>query len=189
MRLRGWPVPYVDPREPVLRSENWIGQDIDASMVEHYEAWRFFTSGQFNQLRSVSADWRSGAESSPIPSGVDSVIEVWEILFYLTELFELAARLFLTHTTHEEEIKVEVTLNGLLGRGLVVGQRNRAPFVGLYQTSVPSLSNSVSVPRDALVAEPREHAVTMARYFFTRFGWSPPVEQLRGQQQELFDRP
>src|SRR4051812_18703599 len=61
--FRGWPVPFIDQREPLVRGEDWIGQDVDAEMVNHYEAWRFFTSGQFNQLRSVSADWRGGREA------------------------------------------------------------------------------------------------------------------------------
>ena len=84
VRMRGWPVPYADyGRDPLLRGDDWVGQDIDADMVSHYEAWRFFTSGQFSHLRSVSADWREGAEASHVPGSVDAVIEVWEILFYL----------------------------------------------------------------------------------------------------------
>ncbi len=65
VRFRGWPVPFIDERVPVERGANWIGQEIDAQLVSHTEAWRFFTSGQFNQLRAVSADWRNRDRSNP----------------------------------------------------------------------------------------------------------------------------
>src|SRR5688500_12143568 len=55
VRLRGWPVPAIHPGE-YHRGENRIGADVDAEVVDHFEAWRFFQSGQFNQLRSVGAD-------------------------------------------------------------------------------------------------------------------------------------
>ena len=57
VRFRGWPVPFIDDRTGVDRGQSWIGQEIDADLISHQEAWRFFTSGQFNQLRAVSADW------------------------------------------------------------------------------------------------------------------------------------
>ena len=184
VRLRGWPVPFVDYRDPLLRGDDWIGQDVDASVVAHYEAWRFFTSGQFNQLRAVSADWRSGKEATRIPEGFNSVIEVWEILFYLTEVFELAARLALG-PAGDERMTVDVQLNGLMGRGLVVGQSNRAPFMEPYRSSSECLSRTITLPRDELVSGARSHAVQVARDLFLRFGWKPSAEQLASHQQEL----
>lgn len=56
VRRRGWPVPMIDYRDPMLTGHNWIGQDIDAQVVDHYEAWRFYQSGQFRHIRSVSAE-------------------------------------------------------------------------------------------------------------------------------------
>ena len=76
VRFRGWPVPFVDRREPPLRGDDWIGQDIDARVVGHVEAWRFFSSGQFDHLRPISADWREGQERPYVPRGFDAVIEV-----------------------------------------------------------------------------------------------------------------
>ena len=55
VRLPGWPVPFIDNRQPLLRHQDWIGQDIGVRDVPHEEAWRFFTSGQFAQLRVISA--------------------------------------------------------------------------------------------------------------------------------------
>lgn len=186
VRSRGWPVPFIDNRVPPLRGEDWIGQDIDAEVVSHYEAWRFFTSGQFDQLRVVSADWRTGSEASAVPRGFTSVIEVWEILYYLTEVFELAARLALS-PAGDDPMTIDVRLNGLTGRGLIVGQRNRAPFIEPYPAPGSSLSRSVTVAREKLVSEARSAAVDTARDMFVRFGWKPSLQQLADHQLELVE--
>lgn len=187
VRYRGWPVPVVDRREDPLRGEDWIGQDIAATVVDHYEAWRFFTSGQFNHLRGIGADWRPHTEA-PVPPGFSSVIEVWEILYYLTEVFELAARLTLAGAAGDSVV-VDVTLSGLADRGLVVGQHSRAEFIQPYRTRRNELFRTVTVARDQLIGQAHGEAVKMARWFFVRFGWSPPVEQLADHQRELTDRP
>jgi hypothetical protein len=187
VRFRGWPVPFIDNKTDLLRGENWIGQDIDADVVSHYEAWRFFTSGQFSHLCAVSADWRTGREATEVPEGFESVIEVWEILFHITEVFELAARLALT-PAGGEDMTVDVRLNDLQGRALVVGEPRRLPFFRPHHTTVASLERAVTLPRDQLVAESRESAVRTAREFFLRFGWKPSIEQLAEHQRELTDR-
>lgn len=188
VRMRGWPVPYVDyGRRTVLHGDDWVGQDIDAEVVDHYEAWRFFMSGQFSHLRSVSADWRSGPEALQAPEGFKSLIEVWEILFYLTELFELAARLALS-PGGDEQMVVSAALQGLEDRGLIVGQRNRAEFMAPYRSHVGSYSHEVELTREKLIADNRVAAAEMAREFFLRFGWKPPLDQLLDHQRELTER-
>jgi hypothetical protein len=184
VRLRGWPVPMIDSRLELIRGEDWIGEDIDAAIVSHYEAWRFFTTGQFLQLRSISADWRTGTEATAIPEGCGSVIEVWEILFYLTEVFELAARLALT-SAGDDLMSVEVQLIGLKERCLIVGQRHRAEFLNPYPGPVEDLQMTVNMLNIELVSNSRGAAVDMAIEMFARFGWRPSREQLTEHQQEL----
>jgi hypothetical protein len=188
VRLRGWPVPYANyDRRELFRGDDWVGQDVDAEMVSHYEAWRFFMSGQFSQLRAVSVDWRRGSEATPTGHGYGSVIEVWEILFYLTEVFELAARLALG-PAGDEEMVIAARLEQVHGRGLIVGQSNRAPFMEPYLSQTTSIAREVRISRDQLVADGRVAAVQMARDFFVRFGWKPSQEQLLDHQHELTER-
>ena len=187
VRMRGWPVPFFEHREQPMRGKNWIGQDVDSQVVGHYEAWRFYTSGQFNHLRAVDADWRHSAEISPAPPRDEKVIEVWEILFYLTEVFELAARLALG-PAGDKTMTIGVCLHGLDGRGLIVGQRHRAEFFHPYRTTQNDLRQRVTVSREDLVANPREYTVGMAHEFFVRFGWKPARDQLADHQRELTDR-
>ncbi|HEY1855237.1 MAG TPA: hypothetical protein VGG40_11675 [Solirubrobacterales bacterium] len=188
VRMRGWPVPYVDyGRDAVLHGNDWVGQDVDADVVDHYEAWRFFTSGQFAHLRSVSADWRSGREAVRVREDFKSLIEVWEILFYLTEVFELASRLALS-PAGDEQMVVSASLQPLEDRGLIVGQQNRAEFIVPMRSHVDSFSHEVELPRDKLISEGRIAAAEMAREFFLRFGWKPPLDQLLDHQRELTER-
>jgi hypothetical protein len=187
VRLRGWPVPCVDARREFRRGEDWVGQDIDAHVVSMYEAWRFFMSGQFAHLRAVSVDWRSGAETTSMPGGFIHVIEVWEILFYLTEVFELAARLALGPSGDDRMI-ISANLVGLKDRGLVVGQRNRLEFFEPYKSDVGAIFQEVELTRARLVAEAHLAAAEMAREFFARFGWKPSLQQLLDHQRDLTER-
>jgi hypothetical protein len=187
VRMRGWPVPMIAKHEPLLRGQTWVGQDVDGTIVGHYEAWRFYTSGQFNQLRAIGADWRHLDQLSRAPRPTEPYVEVWEILFYLTEVFELAARLALS-AAGDEHMKVEVGLHGLARRGLIVGQPNRAPFFEPYRVNLDDLESVRQLSREELVAEPRERAIDMAHELFLRFGWKPSKEQLADHQRELTDR-
>ncbi len=185
-RFRGWPVPMISTGEPLVRGQDWIGQDVDAEIVSHFEAWRFWTSGQLVHLRAVDADWREGGQPTPAPKGFDGVIEVWEILFYLTELLELAARLALTDAGGEEMV-ISATLHGLENRALVVGQRNRHEFFEPLRSQLAQQSYEISLGRDALVSDPRGPAAGLARDFLMRFGLEPSFEQLAEHQRELTD--
>ena len=182
--FRGWPVPFIDTRQPIVRGGDWIGQDVDAEMVSHYEAWRWYTSAKFDHLRAISADWRSAKEATPVPRWFSSAIEVWEILYYLTEVFELAARLALA-VDEGGAITIEAELNGTMNRGLVVGVPNRVEFLEPHISSAPSIKRSTQLERERLIAEPRLEAAKFARDFFVRFGWKAPLEQLSETQMEL----
>ena len=115
------------------------------------------------------------------------MIEVWEILFYLTEVFELAARLALGPSGDDRMI-ISANLVGLKDRGLVVGQRNRLEFFEPYKSDVGAIFQEVELTRARLVAEAHLAAAEMAREFFARFGWKPSLEQLLDHQRDLTER-
>lgn len=186
VRMRGWPVPFINDREPIENGDDWIGQEWDGG--DHVEAWRFFMSGQFNQLRAVSADLRIGSGpqmETPVPDGFDSVIEVWEILYYITEVFELAAR-FTIGGPPTESTTVSVCLNGLGNRALVVGMPGRrTPFFQPYRATIQQFKQERTLTSDELLADPSGLAVAVSREFFLRFGWPAASEQLIEMQQEF----
>ena len=112
---------------------------------------------------------------------------MWEILYYLTEVFELASRLALS-PAGDEHMVISASLHNLQGRRLVVGQPHRVPFSQSYAAHAPSLSRDVTLSRERLIGEARKEAVDMAREFFLRFGWKPSVEQLADFQRDLTER-
>lgn len=182
VRLRGWPVPFVE--YTYERGQDWIGQNVaPKNGVNHIEAWRFFTSGQFAHLRVFSAEYETRSETPP---GCSSIIQVWEILYYLTELFELAARLAFT-PAGDEWMTVSATLIGLEGRSLVIGQRNRADFDRPMMTNAPSLQQEQVLHRKELASNSKGHAIAMTMQFVSRFGWSASYETLTNLQNDLLN--
>jgi hypothetical protein len=174
VRLRGWPVPYVK-FGATSHGGDWIGQE------HKEEAWRFWTSGQFAHLAAVAADRRPDTR---VPEGFDSVIEVWAILFHLTEVTELAARLALTDAGGDL-MEIKATLGGMGNRALVVGQRNRSEFVEPYRSAANHYTVTRASPREELLADSRAMAVEMSKEVFQRFGWMTSVHQLSERQREL----
>lgn len=181
VRLRGWPVPFVGGRHEWKRRGDHVGQDIDARDLGHLEAWRFFRSGQFSQLRSFGLEWEAKV-SSTRPAD-PHVMPVWEILFYLTELFELAARLSLS-PAGDRTMTVNASLNNVKGRRLVSGDPSRVGFDGDYVATESSIKLSFTGTR-AELASPRELAVALSQDALSYFGWNAPAAQLVDFQTEL----
>jgi hypothetical protein len=184
VQMRGWPVPYVDGSPGMERGSDWIGSGTDWEEYGHVEAWRFFMSGQFNELRAITPDWAADGMSTSVPGGFPSVIAVWEILYYITEVFELAARLTIGGPP-VDTMRVVIKLNGLDGRALVVGQPNRAPFVQPYRATIPEFLQERTLLREEMVAEASRIALDVSREFLLRFGWQPASDQLAEMQREL----
>ncbi|WP_054248621.1 ATP-binding protein [Rhodococcus opacus] len=170
VRMRGWPVPYIGE---ILNQQTFIASDIEARITPHEEKWRLSTSGQFLHRRVVMTEFTDHPEQIPI----------WEVLFYLTEVVELAARLAQSTTT-PPQITVEATLCGVAGRSLVADHAGR-DLHGDYKTHSESLTASVEVPVTELLADPRTLAVQMSKSIFQGFGFHPSDEFLSDYQKEL----
>ena len=64
VRFRGWPLPFIDSRQKLMRHQDWIGQDIDARGLPHEEAWRFFTIARAGET-SLSENRRFRSRAYP----------------------------------------------------------------------------------------------------------------------------
>jgi hypothetical protein len=181
VRLRGWPLPFVDNREPVMHGQTWVGQDVEPRVLPHAEAWRMFQSGQFLQKRVISADLEQDPQSPIAAAG--PIIQVWEILFYLTEVFELAARMALAVAV-DESVHISARLTGMEGRQLVSGSWNR-DIDGIYISFTDVLAAEMTLATPDVIAGPRSRAITMAQEFLLRFGLRVPDEVLADWQAEL----
>jgi hypothetical protein len=186
VRFRGWPVPMVDFGRDFVSGSTWIGQDIDARSVSHEESWRAFQSGQFSMLRVVSADWRTGAEAAYIPPGARSVIEIWEILFFLTEFVEFATRLSLSKAG-SKSMTIEVNLVGTADRHLVFGDPSRGSPAESFASMNRTIKAAETIDREVLIGETREVAARMTLELMRSFGFETSIEALLNYQKVLTD--
>jgi hypothetical protein len=102
----------------------------------------------------------------------------------MTEMFEFARRLAVT-SLGDEAMHLKVEIHGINGRTLWVDSPNRFPMERDYRAEIETFVIEDQIPTTQLVAESRSLAADWARELFMRFGWSPPIEMLRGQQEEL----
>ncbi|KXX54545.1 AlbA family DNA-binding domain-containing protein [Rhodococcus sp. LB1] len=172
VRMRGWPVPYIDHAK-ILNGQTYIGCDIPVRNTPHEEQWRLFTSGQFLHRRVLMADLTDKPDQ----------VRVWEVLFYLTEVVELAVRLSQSMTP-PTGVSVQASLHGVAGRLLVSGE----PGWHLHddcRTSDSFLTGSIDVPVSELLTDTRALAVRMAKTILQGFGYRTTNEALSDYQQEL----
>lgn len=184
VQLGGWDFPHLDSASNFRRDIDWIGQEFEWEY--HLELWRFYQSGQFVHVSGMWNDWRD--QSSWWPAGEDwkpgVSLGIGYAVSRFTEVFEFAARLALTEGG-DEQMRVEISANGLEGRILHVDTSNRYPMWRDYKASIRSFPYSVELSRTELISKPRELALIGARELFLRFGWEPTVERIRGWQAEL----
>ena len=121
VRLRGWPVPMVSPRDPLQRSGTSLAQDSQSQF--HVEAWRVFTSGQFLHRRALATDVRDTADQRAEHPQATGAVAVWDVLLYIVEVAELGARL--ASRLGCDTIGFDVSVRGIMGRELVSGERGR----------------------------------------------------------------
>lgn len=185
VRLRGWPVPYIDRKQLVARHGSWIGQDVDTEMVRHTEAWRMCTSGQFLHRRALVTDLRAHEELQPTRTDVSGTVAVWDVLLYMVEVAEFAAR---AATSFEADgIGFEVHLNGVGNRQLITGDFRR-DIDETYVVAADHLESSTTISTTTLLEDARNVGVALAQALLRQFGLDLPDQVLLDWQDEVFAR-
>lgn len=183
VRLRGWPLPYVDYKIPIIRHGSWIGQDIEPTVVPHCEAWRMCTSGQFLHRRMLATDLRDSDQLLPDAPGATGAVAVWDVLLYLVEVAELAARL--ATTLECESVAIHVLLDRVAGRQLIAGDWSRAHFAD-YIVSADRLEANDVIASTTLIAEPRAVGVQLTQQLLRQFGAEVSDQVLLDWQGQVF---
>ncbi len=184
VRLRGWPVPMVSNRDRVAHHGNWVGQDLQAEVVPHIEAWRMFSSGQFLQRRIIATDLRDAAELRPGTPDATGSVAVWDVLLYLVEVAELGARCAMA--LRADTVSIDVSLCHIAGRELVSGSWERE-LHGSYVTQAESLSASRIVSSPELLAAPRATGIELTQQILRKFGLSIADKVLLEWQASVLD--
>ena len=185
VRLRGWPVPMVSNRHAVAHHGNWIGQDLQAEVVPHLEAWRLFTSGQFLQRRVIATDMRDATELRPAAPEATGAVAVWDILLYLVEVAELGARY--ATALGADNVALDVVLQKIAGRELISGDWDRE-LHGRYITQADALTAQAVHPTPVLLAAPRAVGVELTQQILRKFGLEIADKVLLDWQDSILDK-
>ena len=180
--LRGWDFPHIDPHVNIDIHEDWIEQAFE--WLEYLEVWRLYQSGQFVDIVAIPSDWFDQSSHGPAGWEVETRLPIVDALFTLTEIFEFASRLALTEAG-DDPVHIEITLAGLAGRELFVGDPGRAPLFRRYTTQMSEFKRTFNMSRSELVASAKDLALTEALELFSHFGWDTTREHLREWQDQL----
>ena len=186
LRWRGWDFPHVDPHEPIQRDVDWVGQE--SAWNHHLEVWRVWASGQFTSISGFASEWRDQSGFWPADRGwtPGTTLGVMETLLRYVEAFTFASRLSVTRAG-DEDMQVSLTTANLSGRKLIMDDPSRFFGPHTYQATIESFPYSVSVQREALLADPRGFAIAAAQELYSRFGLDLSGDALRAAL-EAFDQ-
>lgn len=165
VQFRGWYVPHISRRDSIAEGTDWIGQD--SSFGYHVESWKFYSSGQFAMVRGFQQDWRDDEFQSPdSPFEIHRKrLQVWAVLYFFTEVLELAARLALS-PAGSEQMSVRITTAGIAGRQLVIESPGRLEFDQLYISSEDEVVFDEETNRERLAANGANVAVRASQVVF-----------------------
>lgn len=197
LSIRGWDYPHFSGRDSEREfGSNWIASW--SSFVGH-EYWRFYQSGQFLHLFSVQEDanpeWREqlkasakghlnwGSEEQRDWNKVPGFLSVLNFLFTVTEVFEFAARLC-EKGVYRGRARVSIEIKHIKGF-VLVHEWGRA-WMHYYAATEKNLGHEWQLGSEDLLAQSKEHSLAATRWFFERFGWLNPSDQILRADQENF---
>lgn len=183
VRMRGWPVPFMDGEQRLHRHGNWIGQEYEDG--RHKEAWRLFTSGHFLHRRVLVSDLVNDQQLAADQASATGSVVVWDVLLYAVELVELAARI--ATDLRCDTVTIDLSLVNIKGRQLVSGDWSRE-LHGPYVVSSDRLSAQRRVTSTSLLADPRGIAVSLTQALLGQFGVDIPDQVLMDWQEKTFNR-
>jgi hypothetical protein len=196
LSLRGWDYPHLSNRDTERGvGNNWVASWSD--FMGHKEYWRFYQSGQFLHLFSVreatEAGWKQKMQSEMQShlsymrdfdwEQVPGFISILNFIYSVTEIFEFASRLCQADV-YGGALSIGIEVKGIKGYILAAGW-DRA-WHDYYPASEDKLGRSWMYQTDVLVAESAQKALRAIVWFFERFGWlSPPEEVIRHDQEDF----
>lgn len=195
VRFRGWDYPHLSNKDANRgQGNNWIASWSD--FMGQYEYWRFYQSGQFLHLFSVrevtETRWREKLESdlhshlSPMGDEIalDKIpgfISIINFIYNVTEIFEFAARLCQANI-YSGKIEIIIELKGI--KGFALSAPWERAWHSYYAANENTLSFSSEFESDELLATSKESALKSIIWFFERFGWMDPSENMISHDQD-----
>jgi|MTBAKSStandDraft_2_1061841.scaffolds.fasta_scaffold77216_1 hypothetical protein len=195
VRFRGWDYPHLSNKDTNRgQGNNWVASWSD--FMGHYEYWRLYQSGQFLHLFSVrevtETRWREKLESDlrshlSYMGGeiawdkIPGFISIINFIYNITEIFEFAARLCQANI-YSGKIEIIIELRQI--KGFVLTAPWERAWHSYYASNENVLSFLTELESDELVATSKEAALKSILWFFERFGWLDPYENVISNDQE-----
>ncbi|MBI2086150.1 hypothetical protein HYT74_02295 [Candidatus Daviesbacteria bacterium] len=188
VELRGWDYPHFTDREGDPHSiqdgiEKFIAWD------NHIELWRMYLSGQFIHLLALREDWLTDEQLHRIAiiqeEKVEKILEVTGTVYTLTEIFEFARRLA-QKGIFQDEVSIEITLNGIQGRALAIDSSGRIPFLSLRMCQEDQWRYEKTFSVNDLLSESKEIALKAIFDLFELFNWfDAPIQTIKDDQDKF----
>jgi hypothetical protein len=180
--LAGWRLPIIADRPGEImerrhRETDWVG--LLHRWDHHLEVWRFYTSGQFALVTSVSSDWRDQSSSWPVTPGENwqpnALLGVVHVVRMLLQMFMFCSRLA-ESPVGDESFVVEVVLAPTDGRKLFADSslRTISPH---YKANVDRVILKNTFSRLELLSKLDDLTISAAGRVFEEFGLraAPPI--------------
>lgn len=130
----------------------------------------------------LTTDLVFSSELSPRAPSATGSVAVWDVLLYMVEVTELAARL--ATALGSETITIVASLNGVAGRELVSGDWSRE-LRGPYLVHAEQLHAEHVVDTTAVIADTRRVGVDVAQALLHQFGLDVPNSVLLDLQTQV----
>jgi hypothetical protein len=193
--LRGWDFPHLSHE----RDEREFGDNYVASwayFMDEIEYWRFYQSGQFLHLHaiqeSVSAKWRKQLEADARGhlrhlhvdwSRIGGFISLMNFFYRIIEIVEFATRLC-QKDVYRDHLSITIELKQI--KNFLLTTDWRRSWSELRKCKQESLGHSWTVHSTQLIAGSSDHSLKIAKWFFERFGWLNPSDDILRREQQNF---
>jgi len=195
LSLRGWDYPHLDKRDTNReRGNNWVSSWSD--FMGHFEYWRFYQSGQFLHLFSVreatEVDFKEKLKSEIkshriMTDGqidweeVPGFLSIINFIYNITEIYEFAARLCQSQI-YTGTLNIQIDIRGI--KGFVLTAPWERSWHSYYAASQDTLTNLQKIDTEKLIAASKDVSLSTILWFFERFGWMSPSEDVIRQDQD-----
>lgn len=199
VRLRGWHFPHLTSR----RDETAHGTNFYATWnaFQNYEYWRFYESAQLIHYHGVREQVDEGyreriAEQTrrnldwlkPDWASVKGYLDIINVLYTVTEVFEFASRLAVSLDL-AEPMHIEIGLENIENFILAVSDPGRA-WHQFYQWKNANLSNTWQLKAKDLATGSASQSLDAVAWLFQRFGWfDANLHALRDAQDAFLKKP
>lgn len=194
LSLRGWDYPYLSSRDTERgQGNNWVASW--SEFMGHCEYWRFYQSGQFLHLFSVrevtAGGWKDELQSD-LKSHLSRLDDIdWKtipgffsfinFIYSVTEIFEFAARLCQSQV-YTGTLTIKIDIKDI--KGFALSAPVERAWDHYYAAGENVLSKTLEVEPGQLIAASQEISLSTIVWFFERFGWMSPSEDVIRQDQE-----